>query len=178
MARNMFSTYKRPINWYNLSTGIYLQGDFIFLWDENLGVVLAENKEIIVTGDINCDYLKRNDNLSLKEIFSSNGFSQLVSMATRITEHSKTLIDIIQSTHPRTIATVEVIPAELSDHDMIGCVRNLNHHKFSSKLIKCRNYSRYCPNDICSNCQNLHNGMTYTIIVIQIGLGFPVADPG
>ena len=33
---------------------------------------------------------------------------------------------------------------------MIGCVRKLNHHKFSSKLIKCRNYSRYCPNDICS----------------------------
>ena len=73
-----------------------------------------------------------------------------MSKATRITEHSKTLIDVIQSTHPRTIATVEVIPAGLSDHDMIGCVRKLNHHKFPSKLIKCRNYSRYCPNDICS----------------------------
>ena len=33
---------------------------------------------------------------------------------------------------------------------MIGCVGKLNHHKFPSKLIECRNYSRYCPNDTCS----------------------------
>ena len=127
--------YRQP------NTSYYLLDDFNFLWEENLGIALAENKEIIVTGDINCDYLKRNDNLALKEIFSSNGFSQLVSKATRITEYSKTLIDVIQSTHPRTIATVEVITAGLSDHDMIGCVRKLNHHKFPSKLTKCRNYS-------------------------------------
>ena len=154
------------------NTSNYLQDDFNFLWEENLGIVLAENKEIIVTGDINSDYLKRNDNIALKEIFSSNGFSQLVSKATRITEHGKTLIDVIQSTHPRTIATVEVIPAGLSDHDMIGCVRKLNHQRFPSKLIKCRNYSRYCPNDICSELSEPTQWKTYIIIVIQIGLGF------
>jgi hypothetical protein len=101
-----------------------LQDNFNLLWEDNLITALAESKETIITGDIICDYLKRNDNLELKEIFSSNGFSQLVDKPTRITEHSKTLIDVIQSTSPETIAKVEVIPSGLSDHDMVGAFVN------------------------------------------------------
>ena len=126
MARNLLPTCKRSINWYNLSTPkylYYLQDNFNLLWEDNLITALAESKETIITGDINCDYLKRNDNLELKEIFSSIGFSQLVDKPTRITEHSKTLIDVIQSTSP-VIAKVEVIPSGLSDHDMVGAFVN------------------------------------------------------
>ena len=170
MARNLLPTCKRSINWYNLLN--YLQDNFNLLWEDNLITALAESKETIITSDINCDYLKRNDNLELKEIFSSNGFSQLVDKPTRITEHSKTLIDVIQSTSPETIARVEVIPLGLSDHDMVGCVRKLNHHKFPPKLIKCRNYSRYNPNDMCSELSDLRSGTMCIVIVTLIRHGF------
>jgi hypothetical protein len=142
-----------------------LQDNFNLLWEDNLITALAESKETIITGDINCDYLKRNDNLELKEIFSSNGFSQLVDKPTRITEHSKTLIDVIQSTSPETIARVEVIPLGLSDHDMVGCVRKLNHHKFPPKLITIQM--------ICAlNCLNLRSGTMCIVIVTLIRHGF------
>ena len=39
----------------------------------------------------------------------------------------------------------KVFPSDLSDHDLIGCVRKLNHTRFKPKEIRCRDYSRYNP---------------------------------
>ena len=39
----------------------------------------------------------------------------------------------------------KVIPATLSDHDVISCNRKINNKKESSENIKCRNYANYQP---------------------------------
>ena len=41
------------------------------------------------------------------------------------------------------------IPTSLSDHDMVGCIRKLNHTKYLPRTIWCRNYSKYDPKELC-----------------------------
>ena len=52
------------------------------------------------------------------------------------------------SNTPGNISIAEVIPASISDHDMIGCVRKLNHSKFKPKKLTCRNYTNYNPKEM------------------------------
>ena len=72
-----------------------------------------------------------------------NGYKQLIKKPTRITENTETLIDVVQTTHPINISKSVVIPAGLSDHDMIGCVRKMHKFKQNPKTITCRNYAKY-----------------------------------
>ena len=71
------------------------------------------------------------------------GFDQLIDIPTRTTQESATIIDIILVNRPRNISRHGVIPLSMSDHDCIGCVRKLNHERFSPRNISCRNYNRY-----------------------------------
>ena len=54
-------------------------------------------------GDLNCDYLRKNDHADIKYVFSVNGFFQLIKNPTRITATTATLIGVIQTTHPGNI---------------------------------------------------------------------------
>ena len=150
----------------------YLKAGFNSEFEESLDSALAEEKEIILMGDLNANYLSRQkcDGLSkdLKALIKSMGTSQLIKEATRITKNSNTLIDVILSTHPHNIPLQCVIPLGISDHSMIGCVRKTNSLKFKSRTIKCRNYSKYDKetfnNDLKSvsfdtvfSCSNVNN---------------------
>lgn len=85
----------------------------------------TENKEIIIIGDINCNYLDKKNNKDVKELFTLNGFIQLINDPTRITDRTETLIDVILSTKPENVCDIKVIPTAMSDHDTIGCRRKL-----------------------------------------------------
>ena len=101
-----------------------------------------ESKEVIVTGDINVIYLKK-DKHEVKTIFDLFGFFQLISEPTRTTIDSSSLIDVTLTNKPENISKTTVIPSGLSDHDMIGCSRKVNFLKTPHRTINCRNYSRY-----------------------------------
>ena len=73
--------------------------------------------------DLNCNYLVNANNKELKSVLVSFSLKQLVESPARITEESKTLIDIICSTNPLNLCSVKVIPVGLSDHELIGCIR-------------------------------------------------------
>ena len=126
----------------------HLSECFNDILSNSLSIIDAENKEVIILGDINCDYLVKNDHRFIKEIFTINGYKQLINKPTRITETTETLIDVIQTTHPINISKSVVIPAGLSDHDMIGCVRKMYKFKRNPKTITCRNYAKYNPETI------------------------------
>ena len=128
----------------------------------HLATIDAENKETIILGDINCDYLKRNDHSDIKELFTLNGYSQLINSATRITQNSATLIDVILTNFRQNISLCNVIPTNLSDHDMVGCVRKINRNKAKPKTITCRNYAKYDKEAInvslsCENWDAIYN---------------------
>ena len=83
-----------------------------------------------------------------KSIVKSFGFKQLIKKCTRITETSSTTIDLILSNVTQNIPVADVIATSLSDHDMVACIRNINHQSYKPKMIKCRDYE---------NCKDMNN---------------------
>ena len=147
----LLSTYYRPPN-----TLKYLHKNFNELFEQSLISYCSESKETIVLGDMNTDYLKRNDNVNVKSIINRNGFTQIIDKPTRITEQSKTLIDIIATNRPENIVKSDVIATSLSDHDLVACVRKLNNRKFPKKTVRCRNYRTYDPEQMKSDLKNVN----------------------
>ena len=64
-------------------------------------------------------------------------------MQTRITKEGSALIDLIFTNNEQVIARVNVFALSLSDHDGVGCVKKVNHLKFTPRIITYRNFSRY-----------------------------------
>ena len=115
----------------------HLCPNFNYKFESMLSTVSAENKECILSGDINCNYLVPSDHKEIKSILSYFGLKQLISSPTRITRESKTLIDVICCNVPHNIFSVKVIPAGLSDHELIGCAHKLNNVKFNPRIVTC-----------------------------------------
>ena len=102
-----------------------------------------ENKEILIVGDLNINYLSKDSHLQLKESIALQGMHQIIKEATRTTIDTKTLIDIILTNRPDNLCSASVILSTLSDHDIIGCKRKINNIKASSIIITCRDYKNY-----------------------------------
>ena len=108
--------------------------------NETLEKTAEGSKEIILLGDVNANYLVRDDSKEFKSILSLYGFEQMVQKPTRITESTETLIDIIATNNSQNLIDNDVIPTSIGDHDMVGCVRKVNCVKFQPWLITCRDY--------------------------------------
>ena len=98
--------------------------------------------------------LKMHGDSNIKSMLDSHGLKQIVKSPTRITKDSSSLIDVICVNKPQNISTVKVIGASLSDHEMIGCARKLNHSRFSPRTIISRNMSTYCKVEFCNLLRN------------------------
>ena len=121
-------------------------------------IVNCENKELILAGDLNCDYLLPNDHKNIKATLRLNALKQLIKQPTRITNCSKTLIDVIYSKNERTIADtivelsaisdhdIIVEPSAVSDHDTVGINRKLHTQRYKPHKISTRDFSKYDPN--------------------------------
>ena len=57
--------------------------------DDMLDSVMAEEKEVLLLGDLNCNYLVQNDHKALKQIMRYNGLKQMVKNPTRIMQELK-----------------------------------------------------------------------------------------
>ena len=121
-----------------------------------LSNVITKSREVTLLGDTNVDYLKKNDNLAIKNIFHLYGFQQIVTKPTRITEYSKTLIDTIFTTNASTISAHDVILTSIADHDMVGYVRKINCIKFNSKTIRRKNYAKYDHVKMCKELKEIN----------------------
>ena len=134
-----FMTFLVSISWY---------GKLLKPRANVLEVANAEKKEVIIMGDLNCNFSPsarcRGETKKLKSILQSMNMTQVVKEPTRVTRESQTLIDIICTSQPQNITSVKVVKSALSDHDMTAFVRKLNSLKFKPRAIKCRNYSKYC----------------------------------
>ena len=124
--------------------------------------ISLENKECILTGDMNCNYLVNSDHKELKSILTAFGLKQLIKDPTRVTQDSRSLIDVIYTNEPWNIYSVKVIPAGLSDHDLVGCTRKIHNFKYQPKLITCRNYANYDPVAFCNDLRSSDFGSVFT----------------
>ena len=69
-------------------------------------------KELILLGDMNVNYLVKDDQNEIKAVISSHGIGQLIKRATRLdsTHKTSTLIDIIGTNINSNISSSRVIP--------------------------------------------------------------------
>ena len=77
--------------------------------DGVLTITAIENKETLLIGDMNCNFLKSSDYKTIKEILKRYCFKQLLKSPTRITKNIKTLIDIITTTREDRIESHKVV---------------------------------------------------------------------
>ena len=153
-----FNNKSRPILLGNIyrppDTSLFLPRDFDEKFETMLEKIDGEEKETLLLGDMNCDFLKKASNNLLKHVLSSQGFVQNVKNPTRVTKDSKTLIDVILSNRPQNLPETIVIESGLSDHHMVGTVRKLNSLKFQPRLITCRNFKHYDKEKFAGDLKN------------------------
>ena len=119
----------------------HLSKSFLETFDKQLSNIIRENKEVIIVGDINFNYLDESNGKQFKELLSLNGFVQAVNGPTRITPNSETLIDVILTSKPENVCDIKIIATAISDHDAVGCRRKINNTKNPYEIIRCRNYT-------------------------------------
>ena len=125
-----------------------------------MSTVTAEDKEVILAGDLHCNYLKSSDHKDLKDTIKVNGLKQLIQEPTRITKETSTLIDIIASTHQFNIVKGIVFANGISDHDLSGIIRKLNNAKYTPRRLITRNYKNY-NKDVFKNDLKKSRGIPY-----------------
>ena len=117
--------------------------------DSLIACIDIENKESIIIGDTNCDFIKpTNYTTHLKRIIKNHRLTQLIEDPTRTTDSTATLIDhIITTNKPDIVRQSGVIPCGISDHDLIFMTRKarLPKLKMSPRVVNARNHKKFDP---------------------------------
>ena len=106
-------------------------------------LISLPNKETVILGDLNCNYLDNKNNLLIKDLFRLRGYKETIKTATWIAKDSSTFIDVILTNPPHNMINTNSIISSLSDHNVIKWVNKLNNIKLNPRTIKCRDYKNY-----------------------------------
>ena len=142
-------TYRPP------DTSKYSNKNFNTTFHDLINTAQVEDKEIILSGDFNCNYLKSSDHKDLKDIFKLNGLKQLIKQPTRTEKQSETLIDLILTTHEQNISNSFVYDHGISDHDLTGIIRKINCKKYEPRKIQTQNYKNFCIESYKDDLRNI-----------------------
>ena len=77
-------------------------------FNEMLAYCSSENKEAILLGDFNVNYLNNGQDKEIKDAFRLYGFKQIMKKATRVSNDSSSLIDLIVTNNPLSISKCDV----------------------------------------------------------------------
>ena len=128
--------------------------------------------ETFLLGDINVNYLVKSSHKEIKELFITHGLHQLVKLPTRVTQETKSLIDVIMTNTRSNVHHTKVLPLSLSDHDCVMCVRKINHRKMPFRTITCRDYSKYNHTVLALDIENYNWNPVYTETNVNIALDY------
>ena len=119
----------------------------------------SDNKEAIIVGDTNCDFLdsSNNDTKNLKRVLSLHDLTQIIKEPTRITGISKTLIDHVITNKPDMVHDSGVISCGISDHDIVFIERNVRTPKMKAppKVLNVRNFKRFDNDNFQDDIQKI-----------------------
>ena len=94
--------------------------------------------DVVIVGDFNLDLCKTSNNTKVNKLASHCNMKQLINDYTRITETSKTILDLAFVTNPNRVSDSGVRSCGLSDHSLIYLVREKKKNQVPSKTIKYR----------------------------------------
>ena len=110
--------------------------------------ISIRNKPVFIFGDINDDLLL--PQAKLDKIIKITKLSQIIDKPTRITETSKTLIDVLITNRKDMIIQTDVVPCPVADHELISTCVNLSKPKRVPEIKTYRNLENYTPDILCN----------------------------
>ena len=150
----------------------YLRRDFNKNLNEMLLKVNKVSMETFLLGDINVNYLVKLSHKEIKELFITCGLHQLVKLPIRVTQETKSLIDVIMINTLSKVHHTKVLPLSLSDHEYVMCLRKINHRKMPFRIITCGHYSKYNHTVLARDIENYDWNSVYTEANVNIALDY------
>ena len=115
------------------------QIDFLDKIEILLQILDNEHKELIIVGDLNCDFLSNNLSNHTKrfnDIVNIFQLTQLIDQPTRITEKTASLLDVALVNNPEKISHSGVLHVGISDHSLIYVCRKMIPNLLSQEILK------------------------------------------
>ncbi|PFX25317.1 Retrovirus-related Pol polyprotein [Stylophora pistillata] len=122
--------------------------NFISNLEISMTKVNLDKCDFVLLGDLNVNmlpYSRKKEKQELKKFAISHDLTQLITEATRVTETSKTLLDVILVNNDHRI-TDSGVPVSLSDHYLVYCVLKAGIIKAPPKTIEYRSYKSFDEN--------------------------------
>ena len=121
--------------------------DLFTVFERVIDKIDAENLELYLLGVLNCDLSLDNVNTNsshLLNIMDIYGLTQLITEPTRVTQHSRTLIDLCLTNSPDKISNSGVVDIGISDHCAIFLTRKISHFRsFVHKTAEVRQLKNF-----------------------------------
>jgi hypothetical protein len=98
-----------------------------------------EHKELIIVGDLNCDFLSndlRNHTKRFNDIVNIFQLTQFIDHPTRITEKTASLLDVALVNNPEKISHSGLLHVAISDHSLIYVCRKMIPNLLSQEILK------------------------------------------
>ena len=115
--------------------------------EELVKLIDDENKEFYLLGDLNANMLDISNNATknLVSIMEQYQLTQTISVPTRMTLTSSSLLDVCLTPTPEKLITSKVVPTTISDHYMIVIVRKINVYckQKCHKKVEFRNFKYF-----------------------------------
>ena len=111
---------------------------------------------ILLVGDLNCDLLiNSSKSRTLNNLCTSLNMKQLITQPTRVTETSKSLIDVIFTSNPAIIMDSGIVETHISDHFLVFAALNLRMPKPPAAYVVARSYKYYDPQSFLSDLNKI-----------------------
>ena len=127
-------------------------------FEEFLKQAEIENKQLIITGDLNCNLLEQERSAcaaKLVDIFYIYLLKQHIQSPTRVTARSQSLIDvIITSIDDNKITDSGVVELGISDHHLVYLCRKVSIPKETPKIIFSRQFKNFNVNQFKEDLRN------------------------
>ena len=124
--------------------------DLFTVFERVIDKIDAENLELYLLGDQNCDLLPDSVNansshlLNIIGIYYWYGLTQLITEPTQVTQYSRTLIDLCLNNSPDKISNSGVVYIGISDHCAIFLSRKISHFRpFVDKTAEVRQLKNF-----------------------------------
>ena len=129
-----------------------ISGDPLLRLEESL----LHGSNVIILGDLICNRIGGDPQDNAQSDFCSTfGLSQLVTTATRVTEKSKSLIDVALTTNENTIDACDVIQSAISDHSLVSLTLKLKTPRPRISFVTTGSYKNYDHDSFIEDLANV-----------------------
>ena len=134
--------------------------DFISALTSATELMYRSRRELLLLGDFNMDMTNdesvgRRGDSNLTDFCDKFCLNNQIKEPTRVTENTKTLIDVMLASHPERYATCGTLDLGVSDHVLIYAVRKNKLPRPKPRKIEYRSMKRFSEKDFLADLNNV-----------------------